>query len=96
MIPFELVVEEKKVKLVPGREYIPGRSCTAEIPAGAFIDRFRQGQSACRAVPDLLCGGRSVTGSVFRRENRKKQVAFAPFRFYSTAETAEGAAENGT
>ena len=39
MIPFELVVEEKNVKLVPGREYIHGRSCTVEIPAGAFIDR---------------------------------------------------------
>ena len=39
MIPFELVVEEKTVKLVPGREYIPDRSCTVEIPAGAFIDR---------------------------------------------------------
>ena len=38
-IPFELVAEEKTVKLVPGREYIPDRSCTVEIPAGAFIDR---------------------------------------------------------
>lgn len=42
-----------------------------------------------------IISGRRLS-SVFRREKRKKQVAFAPFRFYSTAETAEGAAENGT